>query len=195
MFAGHFGLAAAVKAKRPETPLWALMAATQLLDILFVPLLLSGVETIDQSGGAGYGKAVIHADYTHSLAGALVIALLAGWLAGRRWGLKSGGAIGGMVFSHWLLNLIVHRADMPVLPGNWGGLPLLGLGVWKSPGTSMLLESLLVAAGILLYAGSLRQKAGKAPSRGRGIWRLRLAGGAMGVLLAGSLLSDVLGIG
>jgi hypothetical protein len=57
MFAGHFGLAAAVKAKAPEVPLWALMVGTQLLDLAFMPLLLSGIETMDQtSHGSGYGQ-------------------------------------------------------------------------------------------------------------------------------------------
>jgi membrane-bound metal-dependent hydrolase YbcI (DUF457 family) len=93
MFAAHFGVAAAVKAGRQEIPLWALMAATQLLDIAFVPMLLSGVETMDTSGGTGYGEAVIHAEYTHSLAGALVLALLAGLAAWRIWG-KRGGIMG-----------------------------------------------------------------------------------------------------
>ena len=46
MIAGHFGFAAAVKSREPETPLWALMLATVWLDVVFVPLYLSGIETV-----------------------------------------------------------------------------------------------------------------------------------------------------
>lgn len=192
MFAGHFGLAAAVKAARPRTPLWALMAATQLLDIVFVPLFVGGIETIDDSHGTSYGDAVIHADYTHALAGALLMSLLAGWLAGRRWGRTTGATIGAVVFSHWLLDLLVHRADLPLLPGNAGGFPLLGLGLWAHPAASMAAELVLVLAGGLLYARSLwktaGQKSGRAAARYAAI-------GVMGLLLVMSLISDVMGWG
>jgi membrane-bound metal-dependent hydrolase YbcI (DUF457 family) len=94
--------------------------------VIFVPLLLSGAETIEPIDGRGYGKMIIHADYTHSLIGALLLALLAGWLAKRLWGRRGGIVISSMVFSHWLLDLLVHRADLPILPGNPGNLLLLG---------------------------------------------------------------------
>ena len=44
MIAGHFGLAAGVKSREPAVPLWALMLATQWLDVVFVPLVGAGVE-------------------------------------------------------------------------------------------------------------------------------------------------------
>src|SRR3954471_12300378 len=120
MIAGHFGLAAAVKAGRPALPVWTLMLATAWLDVVFVPLYLSGVETID---GSGYGGGVIHADYTHSLVGALVLAALFGAVAAWRLGGEAGLGRGAVVFSHWLLALVVHRAALPILPGNAGDLP------------------------------------------------------------------------
>ncbi|GIO34248.1 permease [Paenibacillus albilobatus] len=199
MFAGHFGLAAAVKAKHPETPLWALMAGTQLLDILFVPLLLSGVETMVPVGEGGYGGSVIHADYTHSLVGALIIALLAGLAAWKWWGKRSAVVIGSLVFSHWLLDLLVHRADLPVLPGNLGNLPLMGFGVWRSPGISMALEIALIAVGSAMYYLSLRSRVRKAAKSGNSrpslLGRAMWTGAVMAGLLALSLVSDLLGIG
>lgn len=51
MVAGHFGFAAAVKSQERQVPLWALMLATAWLDILFVPLLLAGIERIDPVPG------------------------------------------------------------------------------------------------------------------------------------------------
>jgi hypothetical protein len=75
VLAGHFGLAAAVKSQERQVPLWALMLATGWLDVIF-PLYLSGIETIEIAPGTavGYGSAIIHADYTHSLIGALALA-------------------------------------------------------------------------------------------------------------------------
>jgi hypothetical protein len=85
MIAGHFGFAAGVKGRQPQVPLWALMLATVWLDILFAPLLAAGVESFDTVPGTsgGYGNAIIHADYTHSLVGALVLAALFGLVAAR----------------------------------------------------------------------------------------------------------------
>ena len=82
MIAGHFGLAVAVKAREPSVPTWALVVACQWLDIVFVPLLVLGAEHLDPVPGmkpGAYGGAVIYADYTHSLLGALLLsALIAG---------------------------------------------------------------------------------------------------------------------
>ncbi|WP_136609010.1 permease [Paenibacillus dokdonensis] len=198
MFAGHFGLAAAVKSRQPETPLWALMLGTQLLDVIFVPLLLTGVETIVPVGEGGYGASVIHADYTHSLAGALLISLLASVFAWKFWGKRSGVVMGTLVFSHWLLDFLVHRSDLPILPGNLGHLPLLGFGLWKWPYISILLEILLIAAGAVMYYRSLqiRAKAGLGSAAGnsrsgRALWTSIIMAG----LLVLSLVSDLLGIG
>jgi len=72
MIAGHFGFAAGVKAAEQQTPLWALMLGTVWLDIVFVPLFMIGIETIEPAVGmhSGYGANIIHTDYTHSLVGA-----------------------------------------------------------------------------------------------------------------------------
>ncbi|MCD9020364.1 permease [Cohnella silvisoli] len=190
MFAGHFGLAAGVRAKAPEVPLWALMLATQLLDVAFVPLLLTGAETMDDKGGSGYGELVIHADYSHSLLGALIIAFLAGLLAKRIWGGKAGRIIGAVVFSHWILDLVVHRADMPLLPGNLGDLPLLGFGAWRFEGASIALELILLAAGFVMYARSVLRKS----SDGRGMNAAILSSAVLGTLLLFSLVTDVAGL-
>lgn len=157
MMAGHFGLAAAVKSKQPRLPLWSLMLATQLLDILFVPLLVLGVESIEvlpgkALGPANYGAALIQADYTHSLEGALIITIVAGIIASRWWGRPAAKVFGAVVFSHWLLDLLVHRADMPILSGNAGNLPLLDLGLWHAPVATLIIEAALILVGTALYA-------------------------------------------
>lgn len=193
MFAGHFGLAAAVKAKEPQTPLWALMLSTQLLDVIFVPLYAAGIETIQPLDGGSYGEQVIHANYSHSLVGALVIALAAGLLAGWRWNRRSGIVIGTVVFSHWLLDLIVHRGDLPILPGNLGHLPTLGFGLWASPALSIVLEGLLVAVGAILYFRSALARSATGGQRATG-GRAVTAGTVMGVLLVASLVTSAIGL-
>ena len=151
MFAGHFGVAAAVKSKAPELPLWSLIVSSQLLDIAYIPFSLAGIERMEPVGDGGYGSMMIYAFYTHSLVGALLLALLAASLAGKFWGKKSAAITGSVVFSHWILDLIVHRPDMPILPGNLGNLPLLGFGLWENVPMSMFVEFLLIAAGVFYY--------------------------------------------
>lgn len=190
MFAGHFGLAAGVRAKAPEVPLWALMLGTQLLDVIFVPLFLTGTETIDEKHGNGYGDLIIHAAYSHSLLGALIISVLAGLAAWRLWGSRGGKIIAAVVFSHWVLDLVVHRADMPLLPGNLGNLPLLGLGAWRFESISIALEIVLLAVGFTMYSRAVLQKSAHVGRRGQAI----LASVVMGILLIFSLATDVLSL-
>src|SRR5690242_16106863 len=104
MLAGHFGLAAIVKSRAPQLPLWSLMLSTQLLDVGFLILYAFNIENFKSLAGTngGYGNLVINADYTHSLVGALVISMVAMIAAMLPWGRRNGLIIGAMVFSHWI---------------------------------------------------------------------------------------------
>jgi membrane-bound metal-dependent hydrolase YbcI (DUF457 family) len=198
MFAGHFGLAAAVKVIEPKVPLWALMVSTQLLDIAFVPLFLAGVEKLEPIGDGGYGEAIIHADYSHSLVGALVLSVIAGLIAWRLWNRRSGVIIGSVAFSHWLLDLLVHRSDMPILTGNLGEFPLLGFSLWELPTVTAVLEIALVLIGAVMYFRSVVARARGSAGQGSGtvvrIGRAYLAGSLMAVLLILSFVSDYFSI-
>jgi hypothetical protein len=150
MVAGHFGLAAAVKARERRTPLWALMLATQWMDLVFVPLYAAHVETLETLGKGGYGRVIIHADYTHSLVGAALLAIVLGAAGAARWGRRSGLALAAVSFSHWVLDLVVHRHDMPLVPGGaLGGR--VGFGLWSVPLASAAVELGLVLLGAGLY--------------------------------------------
>jgi membrane-bound metal-dependent hydrolase YbcI (DUF457 family) len=185
MIAGHFGFAAAVKSEAPSVPLWTLMLSCQWLDVVFVPLFVAGVERLEPVAGAkigAYGGAIIYADYTHSLVGALVLSVVFGALAALRYGSRSGGVLALVALSHWVLDLFVHRADMPILPGGKGGWPRLGFGLWRYPGVSAALELALVIVGSVLYWRAARGVAGGDVTQVR---RANLCGAA--VLLAGVL--------
>ncbi|HZP19596.1 MAG TPA: hypothetical protein VFB16_05250 [Bauldia sp.] len=163
MIAGHFGFAAGVKARERPVPLWALMLATAWLDVVFVPLFLAGIETLEaapDSPAGGYGGAIIHADYTHSLLGAIVLSAILGAGAGWLWGRRAAVVIGLVAFSHWVLDLIVHRSDLPILPGDAGNLGRLGFGLWRYPTASMVLELAIVLIGSALYWRAAREVAG-----------------------------------
>lgn len=168
MIAGHFGFAALAKAYERAAPLWALMLATVWLDIIFVPLLLAGAETLEPVRGShgGYGANIIHADYTHSLVGACILSAILGVGALYRWGHRAGIVVGAVSFSHWLLDLPLHRGDMPILPGNAGNLPKLGFGLWQLPWAAAAIELALVVVGAWLYWRAA-QSAAKAAGRGR----------------------------
>jgi hypothetical protein len=192
MIAGHFGFAAIVKAREPQLPLWSLMLATVWLDIVFVPLYLAGIETIVLVDGAhgSYGTGIIYADYTHSLLGALLLSALFGLAFANRWGRRSALVIGFVSFSHWLLDLLVHRADMPFLPHNFGSLPRLGLGLWRHPEWVMVMEAALVVLGALLYTRAARKVATAA---GQGLTLATLTGSLIGIGGITVLILDVTG--
>src|SRR5436190_21530123 len=105
MLAGHFALAAIVKSRQPQVPLWALMLGTELLDVVFLVLYFLGVERYQTLFD---GESFFVDDYSHSLVGALVISLLALVIAWVFWGRRNGLVISAVVFSSWLLDFITR---------------------------------------------------------------------------------------
>jgi hypothetical protein len=156
VIAGHFGFAALVKSREPTVPLWGLMLATVWLDVVFIPFLLLHVESV-QPVHPGYGGLIIHADYTHSIVGMILLGAVLGLAFLPRWGRRVATVIALVAMSHWVLDLIVHRPDMPVLPGNVGNLPRLGFGLWAEPRIVAVLELGLVLAGTLMYWRAAKQ--------------------------------------
>jgi membrane-bound metal-dependent hydrolase YbcI (DUF457 family) len=169
------------------------MLATVWLDIIFVPLFLTGIETIRPAPGThgGYGGAIIDAVYTHSLVGASGISAIFGGVAAAWYGRRTGFVLGAVVFSHWLLDLVVHRADMPILPGDRGSLPRLGFGLWQLPYVAMSVELALVVAGAWLYWRAARQAVASVRSSRRA--RADLAGLLVLVFGIAVLVLDVMG--
>ncbi|MFT3697801.1 MAG: hypothetical protein QM831_31970 [Kofleriaceae bacterium] len=156
VIAGHFGFAAIVKSRVTSAPTWCLMLASVFMDVVFVPLLLTGVETMqpyDGGDGKAYGAAIIHADYTHSILGAIALSVVFGIACALPWGKKIGAVMGAVVFSHWVLDLPMHHHDMPLFPGKAG---TLGFGLWSYPAIAAALELAIVIAGAWLYWNAAR---------------------------------------
>jgi hypothetical protein len=195
MIAGHFGVAVGVKARAPRVPLWALLLATFWLDVIFFFILAPlGVEYITQTCPS-HACVTVHGYYTHSLLGALLIAVVTGLLASLLWSRRGGMVIGAVVFSHWLLDLLVHQPDLPILPNNLGNLPLLGFGLWQVPAVTVLVELVLILGGAYLYyrrADQLPVAAGR--SRTDQQRRVYLVSSVTTVLLLAVLATDWLGL-
>lgn len=151
MIAGTFGLAAIIKGRQPQLPFWALVLASQLLNIIFLTLNAAGIEKYTWAGSVGYGHLSTTADYSYSLVGALIVSWLVVLVALFPWGRRNALILGGVVFASWLLNLIVHRADLAILPPGIADWPRIGLSLWALPWLSTLLELALVLTGAFLY--------------------------------------------
>ncbi len=197
MVAGHFGLAAGIKNLAPRLPLWSLLLATFFLDVVFIFFAAGGLERInpvDPANPNAYGGSLIQAYYTHSLVGALLLSAIAGLFAGRRWGRRGGYVIAGVVFSHWILDLIVHRPDLPILPGNFGNLPLLGFGLWQYPTASAIVELALVIGGTWFYYRAAKQAAEASTNQKEQRRRALTSTVGVAVLLVLLLSANVLGM-
>ena len=96
-----------------------------------------------------------------------MLIVASGALVTRWWGSRGGIVIGAVVFSHWLLDLIVHRDDMPILPGNAGDVRV-GFGLWKVEWVSITIEAALLLAGAFLYWRAATATEGMAGARSSG---------------------------
>jgi hypothetical protein len=108
-----------------------------------------------------------------------------------RWGLRSGVVLALVSFSHWVLDLIVHRADTPLLPGDNGHFRRFGFGLWQVPQAAIAIEAHLVVAGAWLYYRAARSVS---QSTGRGISRAAIASLLILIGGLGVLALDVSGI-
>ena len=153
MFVGHFALALGAKRFSPRVSLGVLFLACQLADLLWPNLVLLGVERLEIEPGNTVMTPLnfLHYPYSHSLIALLVWGALFGALytALTRAGIKAALVIGGLVLSHWVLDVVTHRPDMPISPGE---SIRVGLGLWNVPVLAVVTEMLLFAVGVWLYA-------------------------------------------
>ena len=151
MFIGHFGAGLAAKRFTPYTSLGTLVVGVQLLDLLWPTFLMLGVERvrIDPGNTAVTPLAFEYYPWTHSLAMALVwAAVAAGAYALFRRDARSASIVGAAVLSHWVLDLVTHRPDLPLWPPSG---PVVGLGLWNSMSGTVAAEGVLYIVGLRLY--------------------------------------------
>ena len=152
MFIGHFGVALAAKKVAPRTSLGTLVMAAQFVDLLWPFFLLLDVERVTIAPGATAVTPLDFVSYplSHSLFADLGWACL---FSGIYKVVKrdSGGAVclWFVLISHWLLDALSHRPDLPLYPGS---STYVGLGLWNSRGWTFLVESAIFLIGARVYA-------------------------------------------
>ena len=155
MFVGHYGVSFAAKKADPSVPLWVLFLAVQLLDILWAPFVLLGIEKVRIVPGitATNPLDLYYMPYTHSLVGALVwsVGAFAVYrLVGSRGRSGPAAVVGVAVFSHWVLDFVVHRPDLPLYDNH----VKVGLGLWNMPAVAFGLEAAVLLVGIWFFLKS-----------------------------------------
>jgi len=149
MFVGHYAVALAAKRAAPGTSLGWSFFAVQFLDVLWAPAILLGIEHARVVPGFLPASSLDLYDmpWTHSLAMALAWA----WLYYR---VSKVPMLGICVFSHWILDLVAHRPDLPITRGG----PYVGLGLWRFREASFITESALLVIGLIIYLRATRAK-------------------------------------
>ena len=163
MFIGHFAVAYASKRVAPRASLGWLFAACQWPDLLWPILCLAGVERfrIEPGNTAFTPLAFDYYPWSHSLVmdvvwgavlGALYFALRRDW--------NGTFVVGALVVSHWVLDWVTHRADMPLAPGVE---TRVGLGLWNSVAATIAIETVMYVLGVWVYlrTTSARDKVGR----------------------------------
>jgi len=156
MFLGHFGVGFGAKAAAPKTSLGTLFLAAQFTDLLWPTMLLAGLETVEIAPGITRVTPLRFTDYpiTHSLIAVLGwAALFAGvYFLLKRYP-KGAWVCGLAVISHWVLDALTHRPDLPLVPG---GAARIGLGLWNSLPATLVVELAIFALGVGLYLRTTR---------------------------------------
>jgi hypothetical protein len=162
MFLGHYAAALLAKRAVSVASLGALVAAAQLPDLVWPVFLLLGWERVEIAPGdtAFTPLSFVHYPWSHSLLLVVVWALAAALAARlRSRPLTVGAVAGALVVSHWVLDVVTHRPDLPLYPGG----PIVGLGLWGSvPGTLLLELPMFLGAAWLSLRTVLRpQRVGR----------------------------------
>ena len=157
MFLGHYAVAFAAKRAAPRSSLGILVLAAEWLDEIWPIFLLLGWERVRIVPGlmAASPLDLEHYPISHSLLAVIGWAALLGavYYAVRRYG-RGAWVVALAVASHWVLDVVAHRPDLPLWPGG----PKLGLGLWNSVPATLLVELALFGLGLWLYFGATRAR-------------------------------------
>ena len=158
MFLGHYAVGFAAKKASSRPSLGTYFLAASFLDLLWPAFGLLGIEhAAIRPGDTAYTPiAFTDYPYSHSLAGALLwAALFSGAYYALRRDRRAAFILSLAVLSHWVLDAVPHRPDLPVAPGS---AARVGLGLWNSVPATVTVELLLFVSGAALYATSTRPR-------------------------------------
>lgn len=159
MFIGHFGLGFGAKKAAPSISLGTVFLACQLADLLWPTLVLLGVERVDIEPGATRLTPLnfVSYPYSHSLFALCAWGVLFGaiYTTVRRSPFVAGLVLALLVVSHWFLDVVTHRPDMPL---TISGTERLGLGLWNSMAGALAAELVIFFTGVVLYMRTTRAR-------------------------------------
>lgn len=163
MFIGHFAAGFASKKLAPQTSLGTLFLAAQLSDLIWPTLVLFEVEKVEiEPGNTAFTPLdFVSYPYSHSLVALILWAVAIGgiyWFVRRS--IRGSLVVAGLVVSHWVLDVVTHRPDVPVGLSNE---TLLGFGLWNHVAVTLVVEGALFVGGLALYlmATAPRDRVGK----------------------------------
>lgn len=120
MFAiNHAATALPLKRAFPGVPLIPLLISVQLLEVVWVALNYAGVEitTTEPVVTSVVDVHLAYMPFSHSIASAVVIALVVALATWRWWGPKAMGlALAAGILSHLVLDLVTHSPDIALAP-------------------------------------------------------------------------------
>jgi len=153
MFIGHLALGLGAKKFAPGVSLGILFLACQLADLIWPNLVLLGIEALNVQPGATVMTPLDFSSYpySHSLLALLLWSFIFAslYIVLSRSGVKAAVVVGALVFSHWVLDVLTHRPDMPITLGEE---TKIGLGLWNYPIVAIPTELLLFGVGVWFYS-------------------------------------------
>jgi hypothetical protein len=165
MFAGHVGAALAIGRAERRVNVGVFIAAALLLDIVLWILVLLGLESVAiPADFASARQPEFVFPWSHGLLASAAwsaFAALAAWIAYPRLASARGRAallIAAAVFSHWLLDALVHRPELPVAGS---ASYKVGLGLWNDLPIALTVEAVIVVVGLALFMRGTRLSRGK----------------------------------
>jgi membrane-bound metal-dependent hydrolase YbcI (DUF457 family) len=155
LFVGHYAASLALKKFEKRASLGILFLGVQVVDILFFPFVLLGIERVNiiENYTESTHFQLEYMPFTHSLLGSALWALAAyalfRWVVVKRHSVAL--VIALAVFSHWILDFVSHTPDLPL----WSDSSLkLGLGLWNSAIATYAVEAALLLGALWLYLKS-----------------------------------------
>ncbi|MBZ5558224.1 MAG: hypothetical protein LAO77_13200 [Acidobacteriia bacterium] len=162
MFIGHFALGFGAKKAAPAVSLGTLFVACQFADLLWPTLVIAGVERVELQPGATVVTPLnfVSYPYSHSLLTLCVWGLLFGsaYMIVRRSRIAAAVTIALLVVSHWVLDFVSHRPDMPLTPLSSMSATKVGLELWASRPATMAVEIVMFTIGVALYLQTTRAR-------------------------------------